>query len=307
MARPAIVMLAALILAGIMACIGPPAQAAPEPAPQVHIRLDEPTTREALVSVSSNCVEFWGAVHLDKRPADWVEVILDIVSDTGWSCKINPSTFTISDTALHPFNFNVTVPEAALAAVEGHINLTAIAKGKGFTTSDRAMANVTVAPYFRLQMESEEPFHEVAPGEGTVFKLKIHNFGNIVDSFRLEIENIGELNAAGWSVQLDKSLVSSVPVKGAADFTVSASSPQDWIRDLWINKPTVIDIKATSTGATEHQVVETKTFPVYAYERGLNMPLFGMITASIILAAVAIAAAVMVRRRRRKIIKGEAR
>jgi hypothetical protein len=296
-----VIMLAALMMAGIIAGGSGNAAAAPIPIPILHVHIDEPTTQQAIVTESDKgAVDFTGAVRVDKLPVAKVTVDLLATVDSGWVCNIAPSTMVITDTADHPFSINVTVPEAAPAADEGHLKVTASASGTGFSVSDEVVANVTVAPYFRVMLESDKPYQEIAPREGTSFKFKVQNPGNAFDSYELEIVNARALKDAGWSVELGTTSVTGVPMYGEKEVLVNVRSPQDWSWDIEISRPTAINLKVTSLGARLGDQIVTQTFLVYAYVRGYNIPLLEMISGLIVVAAVSVTISVIILRRRKK-------
>jgi hypothetical protein len=295
--------LAALMLTGVVTGLSGFSAAVPNPVtPDLQVHIDEPTTVQATVTDQQKAtVVFQGAVQVDKLPVERVTVVLAMAIDTGWAASITPSTIVITDTQAHPFSVCVVVPEATHADVVGHVKATASASGTSYSVTDEAGANVTVAPYYLVKLNSSAPYEEVLPGQMASFEVSVQNPGNAVDSYELEIENAKDLKNRGWSVELDKTTVSGLGPNGEAEVTVTAKPSQDWSWDLWISQPTSIVLKATSSGARNNNSVVTQSFPVIAFQKGYNMPLVNLISGiTVALVALAIVGIIIWHRRRAK-------
>jgi hypothetical protein len=294
--------LVALVLTGIAAGWSGPAAAIPNPtAPALTLRID-PASQAATIDEATKCgLNFTGEIRVDKLPVEKVVVELSAMVDTGWPASISPSTMVITDTAAHTFNVNVTVHEACPADDIGHLTVTATSAGKGYSVSEQANATITVNPYYRVALDADGAYQEVRPDVAGSFKLKITNRGNAVDSYAFEITNLMELRNMGWNVELDKTSVSKLHPFDEAEFTLTAVPPKAWSWDIWISKPVVITVKATSLNAQESGTAITQDFPVVIYQKGFNTPILNLISGvSVALVAVAIAGVIMWRLRMRR-------
>jgi hypothetical protein len=138
------------------------------------------------------------------------------------------------------------------------------------------------------------------------FNVRITNMGNAIDSYTLEITNLNALKDIGWKVELDKTTVSKLHPSGEAEVTVTASPPQAWSWDIWIDRPVAITVKATSLNAHEGGLVLTQDHPVYIHQKGPNTPLVNLISGVTVISGVlAVVGLLFQRRRRRRRIKAQ--
>jgi hypothetical protein len=301
MSRPAVIALAVLLLAGTVMGSSGHAAAVPNPlAPELTVTINEPTTVQAhITEKTKDLVEFSGAVSVDKLPVERIIVDLAVSVDTGWASSVSPSTIVVSDTNAHPFDVVVVVPEATHADVEGHVRVTADARGGGFTDTDEARANVTVAPYYLVKLNSSAPHQEVLPEEVATFTVVVINPGNAVDSYGHEIVNVKELKEQGWTVELDQTTVTGLGPAVSADVIVTARPSQDWSWDIWIDRVNHIALKATSLGARDDSLVMSQPYSVYVHQNGYNTPLVNLITDITVALVVLLVVGLIMRRRRR--------
>jgi hypothetical protein len=306
MFRLVAIVAAAVLLTGISAGWSGPAAAIPNPtAPVLTVTIDEPTTVEAVVTEKElGFANFAGTVTMDKLPFERVMVVLTVSVDTEWVAVLSPTTMVFTSNGPQPFTFVVTVPEATSAEEVGHVKVTASASGTGYSVSDDAKANVTVAPYYRIKLEPSTPYQEVPPGNTAVATMVVQNPGNAVDSYTLEIENAKALKDQGWSVELDKTSIAGLRPGGEAQVTITARPSDDWSWDIWTDRPTSIVLKAASQGATTNSTPVYQSAPVFVYQKGLNMPMVNLIIGIItILVISSVIAVIFIRRRRKKRMK----
>lgn len=257
-----------LMLLGLFLAIVPiESQAAVNPVPALQIRLDTAQLEARPTESAQGTAPFTGSVTLDKLPVERVTVDLTASTDTGWAAAISPSTMVFTSTQPQPFSVTVIVPQATLATTVGTLKIDGRAVGGGLQDTASATAQITVAPYFRLQIESDSPYREIAPCTQALYSFKVWNQGNALDSFELEILNLRDLINKKWTVTLSATQISRVTPGEYRVIKITAQSPRE--PAVWKSEPTMITVKATSLNAKEtNQQVVSQSYPLYSYERG---------------------------------------
>ena len=308
MFRTMVIALAALMLAGALTGWSGLSAAVPNPiAPDLTVNIS-PVIQQATVDEVTGCgLNFTGTVKVDMPPVERIVVELSAVVDTGWPASVSPYELVITDSTDHSFYVTVTVIEAASADDPGHLAVIASSSGKGYFVSEQANATINVNPYYRVALESDQPYDEVEPDQGGSFEVTVTNMGNAVDSYEFEIANLDELKDMGWIVELDKTSVSRLRPGDGADVTVTARPPQTWSWDIWISRPVPITVKATSLGAQQGGTVISQDYAVFIHQRGFNAPVVNLISGTTVaLVALAIVGIIILRRRRTKRRKAQA-
>ncbi|MEM2869918.1 MAG: choice-of-anchor T family protein [Thermoplasmata archaeon] len=262
-ARAAAILMLTVLLLGII----PLSEAAINPVPALSIRLDT-SSLEARVSESAQgTAPFTGSVSLDKLPVERVVVDLTVSTDTGWAAAITPSTMVFTSTQPQSFSVTVIVPQATPVTPTGTLTITGRAQGGGFQDTTTTTGTIVVAPYYRLQIESDAPYREIAPGSQTFYSFKVWNQGNAIDSYELEIVNLKDIVGKGWTVTLSTTQIARVNAGEYRVVKITAQAPRT--PTVWKNEPTMITVRATSLGARETgQQLVSQTYPLYAYEHG---------------------------------------
>jgi hypothetical protein len=301
MHKTMVIALAALMLAGALTGWSGLSAAVPNPvAPELTVSIEPASQQAAPTDKEPGFTTFNGTVQVDKSPVQRFSVGLNVTVDTGWPAQASPSVLVITDTQQQHFSLVVAVPTATHADEVGHVKVTASASGTGYSVTDEAQANVTVAPYYLVMLNSSVPFLEITPEKTASFAIVVKNPGNAVDSYGLEISNAKELNQQGWTVTLDKASISNLGPNGEAEVAITARPPQGWSWDIWISRPTPIILKATSRGAQADDNVISQSFPVHAYQKGFNMPLMTLIIGIISVLVVLLVVGLVIRRQRRR-------
>ena len=284
-----------LMLLGVFLATAPlESEAAVNPVPALQISLDTAQLEAKVSESAQGTAPFTGSVKLDKLPVERVTVDLTATTDTGWAAAITPSTMIFTSTQPQPFSVTVIVPQATPATTVGSLKIDGRAVGGGLQDTSTTTGQIVVAPYFRLQIESDSPYRELAPGTQTFYSFKVWNQGNAIDSFELEVVNLKDIVAKGWTVTLSTTQIAKVSPGEYRVVKITAQSPRT--ATVWKNEPTMINIRATSLNAREtNQLVVTQTYPLYAYEHGgPYLPGFNPL---FLMAALAIGA-VLVKRKR---------
>jgi len=301
MARPVVIMLVAVMLASII--LGGNGQVAVYawPVDALTVCIDEPTTRQAMVSDTQNgSLTFSGTVQVNRLPVERIVVEFVVTVDIKWVAVLSPSSIVITSTNIYWFNLTVIVPEATHADAVGHFTVTATGRGGDIKVIDKTNVTVTVAPYSLLSIGSDRPYREILPQEGTSFAFKVQNRGNAIDSYELEIANARELENAGWSVEFSNRTIAGVAPEGEVNVSVTVKSPQGWSWDIWTSRPTSIIVEADSLAARNNNLSVNQTMPVHVYRKGSNNPLLSLLLTIYILTAVSVMMFAIIRRRRKK-------
>jgi len=274
--------------------------------PSMELSLEPGELQVVVTETMNGQATFIGTIRMQGLDGSMAVVNLEARLDTGWFCMCSPSTIVIYDDSTHSFSVSVVVPEQTMVDLPGELNVTARATGPGYQLNATARALATPMPYYRVMIESDIPYIEIAPGNIVTFTFSVTNKGNAIDSYEIEIINLKDLVNNHWTLMLSTSEVKNVAPGESRNVRLTAQSPRD--PTLWKEGPAVINIRATSEGAWDSSLMVSYTFPVYPYERG-SYPLYynwwtiGLTVA--ILAALAIAVAWRWRSKRKKAAAGK--
>mgnify|MGYP001159151366 CR=1 FL=1 len=216
--------------------------------------------------------------------------------DTNWSANCYPDLMVFNSSGIRPFNLTVIFPQGTLNSVFGNVRVEAHGYGEGFDVFVNISAIMSVDPYYRFTLETDDPAKEIPPGGEAVFTVMLTNAGNAVDSFELKISNLKELAAKKWTVVLSANTIPKVQPGEYKPFRITARSPHDWT--IWKSEPSVIIINATSQNAKDFQKVVSQTIILHVNRRGFDPPSVAAI--ALVLSVLVAALVVIVRRRRKK-------
>ena len=247
--------------------------ASANPIPIVSLTLTPSQMQAKITDSQIGAVSFNGVAVVDKIPGiERLVLSLHAVVNTGWPVVISPMTMPFVNPGSRQFQVTVVVPPSTSSQIIGTVLVTGSAKATGLAPVISTVNGVvTVAQFFKLRLETESPLREVAPGDITYNLVNVFNDGNSMDTVQVEIENIKDLVKEGWTVLLGSTDVSVksdeyVPVK------VTVQTSQDW--RLWAKEIYPIILKATSMEAKERNELYIKSYPVFVYMRGYNIPGF---------------------------------
>jgi hypothetical protein len=263
-------------------------EAAPNPIPILSLSLF-PSQLQAKVTQSQlGAVTFGGNATVEKMPnIQRVTVTLQAVVNTGWPVVISPQTIAFVNPRTERFTVSVIVPPATSSTLTGNVMVTGTAKAPGLApVVASASAVVTIAQYFKLRIEAEQPLREVKPGEITFNTVTVYNDGNGQDTFELEIENSKQLAKDQWTVLLGSTDVSILQDEYAV-IKITAQTPQKW--RLYAKEIHTITVKVTSAEGRSKNLLYAKDYPLFLYMKGTYIPGF-----SPLLVIIAIGGAVAV-------------
>ena len=270
----------------------------PPPPTAIHVSISPPSQSVVVSESSQGSVHFMGNVSVDIPEGGFTRVYLVAAMEPVWAANVNPSTFLLTDNSSHAFSVKVTVPQASPAGIPGVLTVDARALTLDSSIEGSARANVTVRAYYRIMMEIDMPSKEVEPGQPAAFGANCWNVGNSIDDYSISITNRADLEKKGWTLTLNRTSLNRVGPNNFSRFRLMATPP----RDLSISKyePTMIDVKVVSVGAERTGNVVTQSFPLYIYQKGINKPVVGGISAAIGLLVVAVIIVALRVRRKRK-------
>jgi hypothetical protein len=235
------------------------------------------------------------------------QLIIDLRADAGnWGAAVIPSRVILRPEppfreASHPITVVVRAPpyEHYTNVEDGYpphsVNLTGVwqavpgTAGTGSGAVEPQMLRVSVRQFYRLLVDSPDPFLEAWPGTERKFALVIINQGNGEDKFKISVENRDILTVAGWSVTIDKPEI-DVPYRGKGKVEITVSPPLHFI-SLWRTQVIEIALKITSersiTANEEYgTLIEDRIYPVFYYERGFYYSIEAMILTFIIVIVI---------------------
>ena len=300
--------LAALL---ILAIVGPVACAPagalgpslPVPNP-LSISLDS-STQEASVTWRRCDIIFTGNVTVQSVPGQKMAVSLEVELDTYWNVSIEPAEMDFTGSGRQNFTANVSVPECELASIDTLV-ITARAQVAGFTFTAEANATITVKPYYRLQIETEEPYADIQPGGRAIFKLQVWNLGNADDSADVSISYKREGKRAGWETHINTTVLWDIPAGECREVRISVDTPREWDWALHKEELFTFEFVAVSRGATgQGNSSASQSLPIYVYEEGFNMAAIGATLGAVAMtiSIVAFAGYSAVKRWRRRRLK----
>jgi PKD repeat protein len=164
------------------------------------------------------------SVSLDVRPgASGVGCTEILISNEGAATidvdvQISGSGVTISPGALSVTlggGASITVPVCALALTQSshkQVQVTALASGRESNTQQGQVNKnggftVIIEQYARLSMRADQPYSEFCRDSIFDANFTVINYGNDVDTIRLEIINQKDLENAGFTVALSQPLI----------------------------------------------------------------------------------------------------
>lgn len=203
------------------------------------------------------------------------------IEDPGWSVMVNPPvvSFPYLGTRNPPpqeISINVLAP---LRAARQEKTIEVVIGGTWMTTPTSASGdvleqtvNVEVVQFPDLLLDSFDIMLERSPGSDIRFELQIHNRGNSIDDFMVEIVNIDTLNNAGWAIEISQSTIEDIAPWTFKNVTIHVYSPQKFTP--WKNQVTEIIVSVTSVSSvgSNYERLGNKELSFFFYERGVYIP-----------------------------------
>jgi hypothetical protein len=270
-----------------------PAVAQGSPTPNIDIQCS-PSNIE--IDVYPGSSRLGSTTCTATNPTNYAEDVSITVQSDGLGYAA-PGSLTVPP--LGQIDFDITV-RGELRAPEGTREL----KVSAVVTNANGVANpqpvtktvaimVVLVQFSRLQVEAEEPFTQLRPYVDYTFVFNVHNQGNAMDKFKVEVteNSMARLEDAGFQVQLP--LVST---------EIESQSPPQKIRVLvrtpknqgWTDQYYQLEFQATSDfSCRTENACNTESQQITIYVRGIYLPGFEIIPT---LSMLAFAASVAFRR-----------
>lgn len=264
-------MLVVLALSGgLLAAVFPaPARAAVPCIPTFYLSMDAGEQNARTAGGAATTVMFSGKMGIDKMPYERCVVTLAASTDTGWATRVTPTVAVFTNTTPKSFNCTVAVPAGTLhqtanLVIKGHAN------AGGWKYNSETKGIVWVLPYFRLWLSTDRPFSSIVQGGQSAFTITACNGGNRIDSFEMEIVNLGELEDNGWAVNLSADTLPNLQPGENRSVRLTAVSP--WDDRSIADKLVTILINASSRNAQNRTPALSQSFPFTIQVRSVWLP-----------------------------------
>jgi hypothetical protein len=238
-------------------------------------------------------VTFPGTVRAELAAGGTVQnVVVTLQGSTSlnWPVTVNPATLTVAPGGDEvPFSVTVTVPPETSYIISDTLSVGGRAQpfpGAGLYTVQPITGTILVAQFYKFALACDKPYKQVNPTEELAFNLRIWNYGNGRDTFRLFIPKLDKLAGDGWNVQLSQYTL-DVDEKSQQTVQVQNKTPVKF--NHWINRVETIEIEVSSEQqASLEGTAFPKTYPFAVRQRGFSLPGFDPILVIISFAFIAI-------------------
>jgi hypothetical protein len=199
--------------------------------PNVYIELLEQNKTANVAPGDTGVVTFSGKVTVDMNPVTRVVVSL-MAEDTWGSAVVEPSTLLFASNGEQPFSVSVRAPKEASCNTVGEVRVTGRWRmypgtlGGPCEPNEGVVGIINIAQYCRFSTSTDSSNIEITAGSDAKFTLNIHNEGNGLDSFNIEICNIEELESKGINVRINQILL-ELAEKQNGSVEISISVPDD--------------------------------------------------------------------------------
>ena len=146
-----------------------------------------------------------------------------------------------------------------------------------------ASFQVTISPYARVVMTTNEPFKKVKPGKENPINLRIYNDGNDRDKFSIVCLNKKTLEDKGFSIVIVPQVTMDVDPLKYTEIKVTIQTP----KKFWVNEYYSLDFEAaTKLEGSNEKVPMSMTFWVWGMYVPTFDPVFVLIAAAVIAVAL---------------------
>lgn len=287
-----------LLLTIVPAQLAVPVEAGINPIPQMTMSFEKSGIMVSPSYFAPGSASVGGTLSIDKIPGERFLVTLYGKIDTGWAVSITPQQVAFQNNIkVQGFTVTVTAPAATPTSLAGDLRIEARGDSLSLNPSVVGHVAVAVAPFFKLFIESPNPYKEVTPGSRFHFVVDLRNAGNSMDSYDIFVENQQELAAAGWTVSFTTPVVTKVRSTDIKSVRLSVMAPQK--STLYKAEGTVINVRAISQNARDANMEVDMVYPFVVYERGTYIDLLATSVATVVLLAIVLPMAYIARRVRR--------
>ena len=284
-----------LLLTIVPAQLAVPVEAGVNPFPQMAMSFEKSGITAKPSFFEYGIVQVGGTLSIDKIPGERLSVLLTGSIDTGWGVSIAPPAHLfVNNIKLVGFTVTVSVPPGTPVDLVGDLRIEA--RGSGVSLDPIVVGHVvvTVAPYYKLYIDSPNPYKEVAPGSKLNFLVELRNMGNSMDSYDIFVENQEELAGMGWTVSFSTPSVSKVRAYDRKTVLLYVMAPQR--STFYKAEGSIINVRAISQNARDTGNQVDMVYPFVVYERGTFIDPFATSVGAVILLAIVVPAAFIIRR-----------
>ena len=284
-----------LLLTIVPAQLALPAEASVNPVPQMAMSFSSAGITVAPSFFEPGVQQVQGTLSIDKIPGERFVVTLSGSIDTGWGVGIAPSLLAFQgNTKVVPFTVTVNTPPSTSVDLVGDLRIEA--RGKGLSLDPIVVGHVvvTVAPFYKLYIDSPNPYLEVTPGSKLSFLVELRNMGNSMDSYDIYVENTQELAGMGWTVSFSSPTVSKVRAYDSRTVRLYVMAPQRSV--LYKAEGSIINVRAISLNALDAGDQVDMVYPFVVYERGTFIDPFATSVGAVVLLAIVVPTAYIGRR-----------
>jgi|GEM_PF-1900457 len=287
-----------LLLALLPAQLALPVEAGVNPMPQMTMSFSSSGLIARPSFFEPGIAQVSGTLSIDKIPGERFVVTLSGSIDTGWGVGITPSMHAFQNNIRTvTFTVTVTVPPATPVELIGNMRIEA--RGDSLNLQPRIVGHVvvSVAPFYKLYIDSPNPYKEVTPGSRLSFLVELRNMGNSPDSYDIYIENQEELTGMGWTVSFSTPVVTKVRAADSKTVRLYVMAPQK--STLYKAEGSIINVRAISQNARDENLQVDMVYPFVVYERGTFIEPFGTSWGMFLLLIIVVPSAYVFRRARR--------
>lgn len=287
-----------LLLTIVPAQLALPAEASANPFPQMAMSFERSGITVTPSFFENGVQQVGGTLSIDKIPGERFVVNLFGSIDTGWGVGITPSLLAFQNNVkVVGFTVTVTAPPGTPVSLVGDLRIEA--RGKGLSLDPIVVGHVvvTVAPFYKLYIDSPNPYLEVTPGSKLSFLVELRNMGNSMDSYDIYVENQEELAGMGWTVSFSSPTVSKVRASDSKTVRLYVMAPQRSV--LYKAEGSIINVRAISQNARDSGNQVDMVYPFVVYERGTFIDLFATSVGTVVLLAFVVPTVFAVRYIRR--------
>ena len=186
---------------------------APTPGlPQVYIELVDQNKTAHVGPGDTGVVTFSGLVQVSMPPGTRVVVSLT-AEDTWGSAVVSPSSILFDNDGEKPFSVSVRAPgnesceTIGIVRVFGRWSLYPGGLSGSADPVDGAVGRIHIAQFYSFSLSCSRTDFKTSSNEEVELELTIHNEGNGLDAFTIEVVNLNELNDEDFLVTLSESQV----------------------------------------------------------------------------------------------------
>lgn len=236
-------------------------------APVLDITMDRPVVEVETGGGAGQLGRLTGRVNILIPFNQTAVVQLLTEMDNDWACAAQPASLWFAYSFSNSFTVSFVVPPEAEGGSSANLTVAARASSEGYVIRAQATCRITVKPVHGISIECERAYVEIKPGETARFALKVTNTGNAVTDYSLDIANLRDLEARGWTVGLGRPNMTGVRPGETRTVNLTARSPDEFT--IWKSEPSVFIVNSSTPAQNGTEGLSYK-FPVYAYEKGAS-------------------------------------